>query len=94
MNRALPRCLRLRFEPCHPWESSARARLEELIAIERPGFYQVSLEGLPEHNDSMRGHGHLQRVVEFLGVLRDLKIYSMVILTLTKDNLAQVLPLA
>jgi len=71
-----------------------RKRLEEMIAIERPVFYQVSLEGLPEHNDFIRGRGHFQSVLEFLSVLRDLEIYSMVMLTLTKDNLAQVLPLA
>jgi selenobiotic family peptide radical SAM maturase len=71
-----------------------RERLDEMIAIERPVFYQVSLEGLPEHNDFIRGRGHFQRVLEFLSALRDLEIYSMVMLTLTRDNFAQVLPLA
>jgi sulfatase maturation enzyme AslB (radical SAM superfamily) len=71
-----------------------RGRVEELTAIEHPVFYQVSLEGLPEHNDFIRGRGHFQGVFEFLSVLRDLEIYSMVMLTLPKNNLPQVLMLA
>jgi len=71
-----------------------RESIENLIAIEPPVYYQVSLEGLPEHNDYIRGHGHFERVLDFLNVLRRLEIYSMVMLTLTKENLSQVLPLA
>jgi selenobiotic family peptide radical SAM maturase len=71
-----------------------REVIEELIAIEPPLFYQVSLEGLREHNDHIRGPGHFDRVLEFLRVLRHLDIYSMVMLTLTRNNLSQVLPLA
>ena len=40
--------------------------IENLISIEPPVYYQVSLEGLPEHNDTIRGHGHFERVLEFL----------------------------
>jgi radical SAM protein with 4Fe4S-binding SPASM domain len=47
----------------------SEARLDEVLDIARPAFYQVSLEGLREHN-------------------------SMVMLTLTRANLDQVLPLA
>lgn len=71
-----------------------RERIEELLAIRRPVFFQVSLEGLPEHNDMIRGAGHFERIIEFLGVLRDLDVSSMVMLTLTKDNINQVLLLA
>jgi selenobiotic family peptide radical SAM maturase len=71
-----------------------RQRVEELMEIRKPSFYQVSLEGLPEHNDSVRGAGHFGRTMEFLDVLRDLGVYSMVMLTLTRDNMVQVLPLA
>jgi selenobiotic family peptide radical SAM maturase len=71
-----------------------REQIEEIVAIERPVFFQVSLEGLPEHNDMIRGPGHFKRVIEFLGVLRELEVSSMVMLTLTKDNIDQVLPLA
>ena len=65
--------------------------LEELIEIQHPAFYQVSLEGLKEHNDYIRGEGHFDRIMEFLEILRDLNIYSMVMLTLTRDNLDQVI---
>ncbi len=68
--------------------------IEELLAIEPPVYYQVSLEGLSEHNDRVRQTGHFHRTMEFLQALRDLNIFSMVMLTLTKDNLSQVLPLA
>jgi selenobiotic family peptide radical SAM maturase len=68
--------------------------IEGLIAIEPPVYYQVSLEGLQEYNDSIRRPGHFKRTLEFLKVLSHLKIYSMVMLTLTHDNLSQVLPLA
>ena len=71
-----------------------RGRIEDLLKIQPPSFFQVSLEGLPDHNDAIRGHGHFDKIMEFLGLLRDLRIYSMVMLTLTRDNLDQVLPLA
>jgi selenobiotic family peptide radical SAM maturase len=71
-----------------------RARIEEIIGIQAPVFFQVSLEGLREHNDSIRGTGHFNRIMTFLEVLRDLDVYSMVMLTLTRDNMDQVIPLA
>ncbi len=71
-----------------------RPQIEELQAIEQPVFYQVSLEGLAEHNDMIRGAGHFERVMHFLDVLKALNVYSMVMLTLTKENVNQVLPLA
>jgi selenobiotic family peptide radical SAM maturase len=71
-----------------------RTKIERIVAVEPPAFYQVSLEGLQRHNDEMRGPGHYGRVMTFLDALRDLRIYSMVMLTLTKDNIDQVLPLA
>lgn len=71
-----------------------REEIERLLSIQRPEFFQVSLEGMPEHNDSMRGPGHFERVMEFLDLLRELGVYSMVMLTLTKENVRQVLPLA
>ncbi|MBN1841920.1 MAG: selenobiotic family peptide radical SAM maturase [Deltaproteobacteria bacterium] len=71
-----------------------REQLEALLAIQRPVFFQVSLEGLEEHNNMIRGPGHFQRVMKFLKLLRDLGISSKVMLTLTKGNMDQVLPLA
>lgn len=69
-------------------------RIRELIAIQMPAFYQVSLEGLREHNDTIRGAGHFDRIVAFLEVLKKLDVSSMVMLTLTSMNIDQVLPLA
>ena len=68
--------------------------VESLQKIQRLSFYQVSLEGLPEHNDSIRGEGHFERIMEFLEILDELSIYSMVMLTLTRENMGQVLELA
>lgn len=69
-------------------------RIEDLISIEKPAFFQVSLEGLAAHNDYIRGPGHFARTLAFLDDLKALGVYSMVMLTLTKDNLDQVIPLA
>ena len=71
-----------------------RERIAELIEIHMPSFYQVSLEGLRDHNDAIRGHGHFDRVMMFLDVLRELGVSSMVMLTLTSENIGQVLTLA
>jgi selenobiotic family peptide radical SAM maturase len=71
-----------------------RERIREIIAVQMPSFFQVSLEGLREHNDAIRGTGHFDRIMEFLDLLRDLEVSSMVMLTLTKENRDQVLPLA
>ncbi len=73
---------------------SPRERIEELVAIEPPDFFQVSLEGLPDHNDRIRGPGHFDRTIAFLEVLRGLGVHAMVMLTLTRDNIGQVLALA
>ncbi|MFA7383509.1 MAG: thio(seleno)oxazole modification radical SAM maturase SbtM [Desulfurivibrionaceae bacterium] len=73
--------------------ATTREKLLPLLAKQRPAFYQVSLEGLPEHNDYIRGKGYFARVMEFLDLLREQEVYSMVMLTLTRGNMAQVLPL-
>lgn len=73
---------------------TSRERMEELVAIREPRHFQVSLEGLEEHTDHIRGRGHFARVMEFLPVLRELGISAGVMLTLTRENLDQVLPLA
>lgn len=72
----------------------SREELEKLLSVHEPTHFQVSLEGLRDHNDHIRGQGNFDRVISFLGLLKDLGIYSMVMLTLTQDNLDQVLPLA
>ena len=72
---------------------ASRQRMEELTAIQTPSFYQLSLEGLPEHNDFVRQQGYFDRVMEFLPILKDLGIRSQIMLTLTRENMNQVLPL-
>ncbi|MDX2480008.1 MAG: thio(seleno)oxazole modification radical SAM maturase SbtM [Desulfuromusa sp.] len=69
-------------------------QLDALLKIEKPVFYQVSLEGLQAHNDYIRGKGNFKSVFNFLDLLKNKQIYSMVMLTLTQDNMDQVLPLA
>jgi selenobiotic family peptide radical SAM maturase len=73
---------------------ASREQIEQINAIQPLAFYQVSLEGLEEHNDYMRGDGHFKRILTFLDLLRELNVYSMVMLTLTRANMEQVLPLA
>jgi selenobiotic family peptide radical SAM maturase len=68
--------------------------IERLLTIGQPEFYQVSLEGLSGHNDYIRGKGHYRRVLDFLRLLRKYRIYSMVMLTLTRANRHEVLSLA
>jgi len=68
--------------------------LTKICSLKKPEFFQVSLEGLEEYNDFIRGSGHFNRVLSFLDKLRAADIYSMVMLTLNRDNIDQVLPLA
>jgi len=68
-------------------------RLAELTAIQMPAYFQVSLEGLEAHNDRMRGTGHFRRTLDFLDIMREQGVPSEVMLTLTRENLDQVLPL-
>jgi selenobiotic family peptide radical SAM maturase len=70
-----------------------RAALDRLLSIARPAFFQVSLEGLADHNDSIRGPGHFARTIDFLALLRERGVPSQVMLTLTKANVDQVVPL-
>lgn len=69
-------------------------QLDTLLQIAKPAFYQVSLEGLQEHNDAIRGRGNYASVMTFLDRLKRKGIYSMVMLTLTRANMNQVLELA
>jgi selenobiotic family peptide radical SAM maturase len=64
-----------------------------LLEIQRPLYYQVSLEGLKEHNDEMRGSGHFDQAVSFLRTAESFGLRTHVMLTLTKSNLDQVIPL-
>ncbi|MFC1484932.1 thio(seleno)oxazole modification radical SAM maturase SbtM [bacterium] len=68
--------------------------LEKLFNIQKPQYFQVSLEGLREHNDFIRGEDHFDNVMGFLDVLKKFDCSSAVMLTLTKENIDQVLNLA
>lgn len=71
-----------------------RKRMDEILALQQPEFYQVSLEGMRVQNDYIRGAGHFDRTLDFLDLLKELGIYSMVMLTLTRANIDEVLELA
>lgn len=71
----------------------SRAIAERLVGIQMPQYYQVSLEGLPDYNDSIRGRGHFAQVVTFLEAARELRLRTHVMLTLHAGNQAQVIPL-
>ncbi len=68
--------------------------LDRLCAIQKPGYYQVSLEGLCEHNDAIRGEGYFERVLDFLPKLKARGIQAVVMTTLTAANLGEVVPLS
>ena len=72
----------------------SRDDIEKLISIQRPLYYQVSLEGLEQHNDMIRGNGNFARTMEFLQMLTEMGVSNLVMLTLTKANMDQVIPLA
>ncbi len=74
--------------------ATSRDNIERLMAIQRPGYYQVSLEGLETHNDEIRGAGNFRRTIDFLQMLTGMGVPNMVMLTLTRANLDQVIPLA
>jgi selenobiotic family peptide radical SAM maturase len=69
-------------------------RLAEIVALRKPTYFQVSLEGRRGYNDHIRGAGHFDRVLGFLPILRKLGVQSHVMLTVHKENLAELVPLA
>lgn len=66
-------------------------QLAEIVELRRPTYYQVSLEGLRDYDDYIRGVGHFQLVMDFLPLLRKWKVKSQVMLTLHKENMEQLL---
>jgi selenobiotic family peptide radical SAM maturase len=68
--------------------------LEKLCKIEIPVYYQVSLEGLENTNDDIRGNGHFQRTLKFLKLLKDFGVPSGVMMTVHEKNLDELIPLA
>jgi selenobiotic family peptide radical SAM maturase len=68
--------------------------LDRLVAIQDPLYYQVSLEGLAAHDDVIRGEGHFASTLAFLEAARARAVTTHVMVTLTRENLGEVLPLA
>jgi selenobiotic family peptide radical SAM maturase len=67
--------------------------IARLKRVAEPLYYQVSLEGIGEQNDAIRGAGHYARTLEFLEAAREMGLRTHVMLTLTRANLNQVVPL-
>ena len=67
--------------------------IQRLMEVQTPIYYQVSLEGLSAYNDEVRGSGHFERTMAFLAQARALGLETHVMLTLTRANLDQVIPL-
>jgi selenobiotic family peptide radical SAM maturase len=69
-------------------------QLAAIVELRKPTYFQVSLEGRHEHNDRIRGAGHYERVLAFLPLLRKWQVPSQVMLTLHRENMAELVPLA
>ena len=67
-------------------------QLDRLVEIGAPAYFQISLEGLEEHNDCIRGDGAFRRALDFLPMLRERGIRAPVMITLTRDNMDQIIP--
>lgn len=74
--------------------AASEEQVDAIVRIRAPRYWQVSLEGLPERDDAVRGAGHFARTIAFLELLRARGVPAHVMLTLTRDNAADVLPLA
>ncbi|MCC6900306.1 MAG: selenobiotic family peptide radical SAM maturase [Polyangiaceae bacterium] len=70
------------------------AALDSLLAIRKPRYFQLSLEGAEAVDDAIRGPGHYARVMECLARLRERRVRAHVMLTLHRENLHGVEALA
>lgn len=68
--------------------------IAQICEIEVPAYYQVSLEGLEEVNDKIRGKGHFKRTLSFLKLLEKYDVPRGVMMTLHEINLEDLIPLA
>ena len=67
--------------------------IERMLSIKPPVYYQISMEGLEDYNDHIRGPGHFGIAMKFLSDARAQGLQTHVMLTLTKDNAGQVVDL-
>jgi selenobiotic family peptide radical SAM maturase len=68
--------------------------LRRLLDLGKPKMYQISLEGLETTNDAIRGPGNFKRAVDFLEVAAKLCLAVTVMMTVSAENVEEVLPLA
>ncbi len=66
----------------------------KILRLFNSGGCQVSLEGLEEANDKIRGKGSFKKAIEAIKLLVDEGIGAAVSLTFTKNNIKDVFPLA
>lgn len=72
----------------------SRETLARLCAIRKPDYYQVSLEGLRETNDEIRGAGTFDRTIQFIQTAKEFGVPITVMMTISESNLNEVIPLA
>lgn len=72
----------------------AERDLNRLCELEIPTYYQVSLEGLEETNDRIRGPGHFRKTLAFLKLMRAYEVPNGVMMTLHEENVKDLIPLA
>jgi radical SAM protein with 4Fe4S-binding SPASM domain len=66
----------------------------KILKLFKISGYQVSLEGLEENNDKIRGRGNFKKAIDGLKILIEAGIPSIVSMTITKENVDDVFPLA
>lgn len=66
----------------------------KILRLFRISGYQVSLEGLEENNDKIRGESNFKKALEAIKILVREGINTIVSLTITKENLDDIIPLA
>ncbi|MFA7186468.1 MAG: thio(seleno)oxazole modification radical SAM maturase SbtM, partial [Victivallales bacterium] len=64
--------------------------LEEILSIQKPEYYQISLQGL----DTPAEKAALSKKIAFLELLKSVDIPSAVVICITKDNISNIIPLA
>ena len=65
----------------------------KILKLFKINDFQVSLEGLEENNDKIRGKGNFQKTIEALKILIKGGIHASVSLTITKENINDIFPL-
>ncbi len=66
----------------------------KILKLFKISGYQVSLEGLKENNDKIRGEGNFKKALDGLNLLVEAGIPAIVSMTVSKENIADIFPLA